>query len=122
MPIAMDARHYRWNELPVDAPMELLSRKRIIGEQMMISQVQLRKGCYVPTHSHANEQFACIMSGELRFGIGEEDSPDRYEVCVKSGGVLHLPSNVPHSAEALEDTLVIDLFSPPRATTGIDRH
>jgi quercetin dioxygenase-like cupin family protein len=118
----MQARQYRWSDLPQDAPMELLSRKRIIGEQMMISQVQLKKGCFVPTHSHANEQFACIMSGELRFGIGEEGTPERYEVRVKAGGVLHLPSNVPHSAEALEDTLVIDLFSPPSATTGIDRH
>ena len=121
-PAATNAKHYRWSDLPQDTPMELLSRKRIIGEQMMISQVNLRKGCCVPTHSHANEQFACIMSGELRFGIGEEGSAARYEVCVKAGGVLHLPANVPHSAEALEDTLVIDLFSPPSATTGIDRH
>lgn len=100
--------------------MALLSRKRIIGSQMMISQVNLKRGCVVPTHQHANEQFACIMSGSLKFGIGAEGDPKRRMVTVKAGEVLHLPSNVPHSAEALEDTLVLDLFSPPSATTGID--
>jgi quercetin dioxygenase-like cupin family protein len=102
--------------------MELLERKRIIGKQMMISQVFLRKGCVVPTHAHANEQFACIMQGELRFGIGAEESAERYEVNVKAGEVIHLPSNVPHSAEAVQDTLVLDLFSPPSEKTGVDQH
>ena len=113
---------YSWDSLPIDRPMNLLERKRIIGEQMMISRVLLKKGCYVPTHAHANEQFACIMSGELRFGIGAEGAPDRYEVNVKAGEVIHLPSNVPHSAEAVSDTEVLDLFSPPSEKTGIDQH
>ena len=113
---------YRWNELPKDVPMPKLERRRIIGSQMMISQVQLQKGCHVPTHAHENEQFACIMSGELLFGIGEEGSPERHEIRVKAGEILHLPPNVPHSADAVVDTLVIDLFSPPSERTGIDRH
>lgn len=115
------APHYRWNDLPKDTPMAKLERRRIIGKQVMLSQVFLHKGCHVPTHAHENEQFACIMSGELRFGIGAEGSADRYEVSVKAGEVLHLPANVPHSADAIVDTLVIDLFSPPSQTTGIDR-
>ena len=102
--------------------MQLLSRRRIIGERMMISQVFLKKGCFVTTHAHANEQFACVMSGELRFGIGAEGAADRYEVNVKAGEVIHLPSNVPHSAEAVSDTEVLDLFSPPSQKTGIDQH
>jgi quercetin dioxygenase-like cupin family protein len=113
---------YRWNDLPKDVPMANLDRRRIIGERIMLSQVFLQKGCHVPTHAHANEQFACIMSGELRFGIGEEGSPERHEIRVKAGEILHLPSNVPHSADALVDTLVIDLFSPPSERTGIDQH
>lgn len=113
---------YAWNSLPTDRPMQLLERQRIVGEQMMISRVFLKKGCVVPTHAHANEQFACIMSGELRFGIGEEATAERYEINVKAGEVLHLPANVPHSAEAVMDTLVLDLFSPPSEKTGIDRH
>jgi quercetin dioxygenase-like cupin family protein len=119
---APKANHFRWQELPQDRPMELLARRRIIGEKIMISQVALQKGCKVPTHSHENEQFACIISGELRFGIGAEGSPDRYTVTVKAGEVMHLPSNVPHSADAVVDTLVMDLFSPPSEKTGIDAH
>jgi quercetin dioxygenase-like cupin family protein len=122
VPKLLDAKRYCWSELKHDVPMAKLSRRRIIGENLMISQVRLERGCHVPTHVHENEQFAMIMSGALRFGIGADGSADRYEVVVKAGEVMHLPSNVPHSADALEDTLVLDLFSPPSATTGIDRH
>jgi quercetin dioxygenase-like cupin family protein len=117
----MAARRYSWPELVPDRPMDLLERRRIIGAQAMLSQVALKKGCYVPTHSHENEQFACVISGKLRFGIGVEGSNDRREVVVGAGEVMHLPSNVPHSAEAMEDTLVLDVFSPPSEKTGIDR-
>ena len=112
---------YRWNNLEKDHPLEKLERRRIIGQQMMISQVFLHRGCHVPTHAHVNEQFACVMSGSLRFGIGAEGSPERCDITVSAGEVLHLPANVPHSADALEDTLVLDLFSPPSERTGIDR-
>jgi unsaturated pyranuronate lyase len=111
----------RWDNLPVDKPMPLLSRRRVVGEKAMISEVRLDKGCHVPTHAHENEQITCIVSGKLRFGIGVEGAADRYEVDVVAGEVIHLPSNLPHSADALEDTRVLDIFSPPSATTGIDR-
>jgi quercetin dioxygenase-like cupin family protein len=101
--------------------MALLERRRLIGAQAMISHVTLFKGCFVPSHAHANEQFCCVLSGRLRFGLGAEGAPDRREVTVGAGEVLHLPSNLPHSAEALEDTVVLDIFSPPSQTTGIDR-
>lgn len=107
--------------------MEKLARRRIIGQQMMLSEVFLQKGCHVPMHAHENEQFACIMSGELRFtigtageGAGGSTKSKPRTINVKAGEVLHLPSNVPHAADAVVDTLVIDLFSPPSATTGID--
>jgi quercetin dioxygenase-like cupin family protein len=118
---APDATRFRWHDLPSDKPMPLLERKRFIGEKMMISQVMLRQGCHVPTHAHENEQFACIVSGALKFGVGEASSPTRKEVVVSAGEVIHLPSMVPHSADALEDTIVLDIFSPPSEFTGIDR-
>jgi len=111
---------YCWDDLEHDEPIPLISRKRIIGKQAMISQVFLQKGCFVPTHKHENEQFAHIVSGRLRFGIGEDDSEHHREMIVEAGEILHLPSFVPHSAEALEDTLVLDIFSPPSEKTGID--
>ena len=117
----LSATHYRWDSMTPDRPMELLERRRIVGEKAMISRVWLRKGCLVPGHSHENEQFACTLSGRLRFELGTKGSDDWREVIVAAGEVLHLPANVPHSAEAMEDTLVLDIFSPPSATTGIDR-
>ncbi len=102
--------------------MELLARRRIIGEKMMISEVRLEAGCRVPTHSHENEQISWVTEGKLRFGIGEEGTPERTELIVAAGEVLHLPANLPHSAEAIEASLVIDLFAPPSEGTGIDAH
>ena len=121
MSLSKTAKRYRWSDLPKDQPMALLERRRVIGKQAMISQVYLEKGCLVPTHSHFNEQFACIMSGRLRFTIGQEGDQSREELTVAGGEVLHLPSNVMHAAEALENTVVLDVFSPPSEKTGIDR-
>lgn len=115
------ARVHRWSDLAVDRPMALLERRRIIGEKAMLSHIRLQKGCDVPLHAHENEQFAFIMSGRLRFVLGAEGSPDRKTIEVGAGEVLHLPSNLPHSAFAMEDAVVLDVFSPPSATTGIDR-
>ena len=103
--------------------MPLIDRRRIIGEKMMISEVHLHRGFKVPTHQHENEQFAVVLSGRIRFAIGAEGSADRYEVTLGGGEVIHLPSNLPHAAEALEDTHILDFFSPPSAGTGVDaRH
>ena len=116
-----NARVYRWADLPTDKPMPLIQRRRIIGQNMMISQVLLKEGFVVPSHVHENEQFACVVRGRIRFGIGAEGSPEHQEIELTGGEVLHLPANVPHSAEALAETLILDLFSPPSEKTGIDQ-
>ena len=116
-----DAVCYRWQDLPQDHPMDRLARRRIFGEKMMVAELVLQAGFYVPTHAHENEQIAIVVSGAIRFGIGAEDSDARRSVVVRGGEVLHLPSNVPHSAEVLEETVVFDLFSPPSQQTGVDR-
>ena len=90
---------------------DALSRRLITGERMMLAQVYLDKGCIVPRHSHENEQLTYILEGSLRFWIGEDGEE---ELVIRAGQVLHIPSNVPHMAEALEDTLDVDVFSPPR--------
>lgn len=102
---------YRWSDIPLESVTPLLDRKLITGDGMMIAQVFLKKGSIVPLHHHHNEQLTYILQGALRFWIGEDES----EVLeVRSGEVLHIPSNVPHKAEALEDTLDVDIFNPPR--------
>ena len=110
----------RFADLPIDRPMDLLERRRVVGEKMMISEVRLKLGCRVPSHSHENEQICVVLEGALRFGLGREGSAEHRTVDVAAGELVTLPSNVPHSAEALADTRVLDVFSPPSATTGID--
>jgi len=90
---------------------DLLSRRLITGDRMMLAHVYLKKGCIVPRHAHENEQLTYILEGALKFFVGNEGEE---EVVVRAGEVLHLPSNVPHEAHALEDTLDVDVFSPPR--------
>src|SRR5690606_17161915 len=116
------AKHYCWDKMVADAPMESARRRRLIGDQMMVSHVTLDRGCLVPTHSHENEQICCVLSGRIRFEIGEAQDPAKRVVVVATGEALHLPSHVPHSAFVEEPTIVLDLFSPPSATTGIDRN
>lgn len=102
---------YRWEELPREKVSAMLDRRLITGDRMMLAHVYLKQGCIVPKHNHVNEQFTYILEGALRFWIGDDE---KEEVVVRAGEVLHIPSNVPHKAEALEDTLDVDVFSPPR--------
>lgn len=106
----MKATHYRWTDMPKERVTDLLDRRLITADRMMLAHVYLKKGCIVPRHMHENEQLTYILEGALRFWIGEEEE----EVVVRAGEVLHIPSNVPHKALALEDTLDVDIFSPPR--------
>jgi unsaturated pyranuronate lyase len=105
------ATHYRWDDLPKEALKPDLARRLISGERMMLAHVYLDKGCVVPKHAHENEQLTYILEGALRFWLGDDGSE---VIDVKAGEVLHLPSNLPHEAEALENTLDVDVFSPPR--------
>jgi quercetin dioxygenase-like cupin family protein len=111
MPVP-SVRLFRWNEVPREKVTALLDRRLITGERMMLAHVYLKKGCVVPKHAHENEQFTYIIEGALRFWIGEDG---KEELVVRGGEVLHIPSNLPHKAEALEDTLDMDVFSPPRS-------
>ena len=102
---------YRWDDMPKEQVTEQLQRRLITADRMMLAHVYLKKGCVVPKHSHHNEQLAYILDGALKFWIGEDESK---EVIVRAGEVLVIPANVLHKAEALEDTLDVDIFSPPR--------
>ena len=102
---------YRWEEMPREKVSAMLDRRLITGARMMLAHVYLKKGCIVPRHQHENEQLTYILDGALRFWTGEDE---KRELVVHAGEVLHIPSNVWHKAEALEDTLDVDVFSPPR--------
>jgi len=106
-----EVRHFRWSEIPEERVTDVITRKLITGDQMMLAHVYLKKDALVPQHSHHNEQLTYILSGALHFYIGANREQ---EVVVREGEVLHIPSNVLHEARALEDTLDVDVFSPPR--------
>ena len=117
-----NVRHVAWSDIPEEPMSALLTRQFVTGEQAMLSRIQLKKGCVVPRHAHPNEQIAFILSGALRFSVGEENSAQDY--IVRAGEVLVIPGDVPHLAEALEDTLNLDIFAPPRKDwiTGDDAY
>lgn len=102
---------YRWEDMPKEKVSETFDRRLITGDSMMLAHVYLKKGSIVPQHRHDNEQLTYILEGGLRFWIGKDESQ---VIDVMAGDVLHIPSNVFHKAEALEDTLDVDIFSPPR--------
>jgi quercetin dioxygenase-like cupin family protein len=103
---------YRWDDMPKETLKPDLHRRLISTERMMLAQVYLQQDTVVPKHSHENEQLTYILEGVLRFWLGEDGSE---VVDVHAGEVLHIPSWVPHSAQALEPTLDVDIFCPPRA-------
>jgi quercetin dioxygenase-like cupin family protein len=102
---------HRWEDMPKERVTDKIDRRLVVGDRMMLAHVYLAKGSIVPRHSHENEQLTYILQGALRFWIGEEGSE---EIVVRAGEVLVIPSHVPHKAEALEDTLDVDVFCPPR--------
>jgi quercetin dioxygenase-like cupin family protein len=102
-------RHLVWDGVEREVLTPLFERQLIVGQDVMLARILLRKGCIVPLHSHENEQLSTILEGALKFWI------DGKEIVVRPGEVLTIPPNMPHKAEALEDTLGIDVFHPPRA-------
>jgi quercetin dioxygenase-like cupin family protein len=102
-------KYLAWNDIEIETMNPLLGRQLIVGHQVMLARVLLKKGCIVPLHSHVNEQLSYILEGALKFYI------DGKEIVVRAGEVLTIPPNMPHKAEAMEDTVDLDIFNPPRS-------
>jgi quercetin dioxygenase-like cupin family protein len=102
-------KHVPWHTVELEDLNPLLQRQFVVGQAIMVARVLMKKGCIIPLHSHHNEQFTYILEGALKFWI------DGKEIVVHAGEVLTIPSHMPHKAEALEDTVDLDIFNPPRA-------
>jgi len=102
-------QHVSFETMPIEHLNPLIERQFVAGEGSMLARLLLRKGCIVPLHSHENEQITYILEGALKFLLQDK------EIVVRAGEVLVIPPHVPHSAEALEDTVDLDVFCPPRA-------
>jgi quercetin dioxygenase-like cupin family protein len=105
----IELKYVPWSTIPLEDLNPLLQRQFVVGDDIMVARVLMKKGCIVPLHSHHNEQFTYILEGALKFWI------DGKEIVVRAGEVLTIPRNMPHKAEALEDTVDLDVFNPPRA-------
>jgi len=107
----MKPRLFNWEALPNEQVTDAIVRRLVTGDRTMLAHLYLKKGAFVRRHSHDNEQFTYILKGTLRFCFGEDGSQ---ELIVREGEVLCIPSNLPHSVEALENTLDLDVFTPIR--------
>jgi|SRR5579864_1534549 quercetin dioxygenase-like cupin family protein len=104
-----ELKHLPWSTVELESLNPLLQRQLVVGQDIMVARVLLKKGCIVPLHSHQNEQVTYILEGALKFWI------DGKEIVVNAGEVLTIPRHMPHKAEALVDTVDLDVFNPPRA-------
>jgi quercetin dioxygenase-like cupin family protein len=104
-----ELQYIPWRTVELEDLNPLLQRQFVVGQEIMLARVLLKKGCIVPEHSHHNEQLTYILDGGLKFWI------DGREIVVHAGEVLCIPAHMPHKAEALEDTVDLDVFNPPRA-------
>src|SRR5215216_2867620 len=101
-------RLFRWDEIALEKITEMVSRKFVSGERETIAQIYLKRGAIVPLHAHESEQMTYVLQGALKLLVAGE------EVTLREGEVLHIPSNVAHQVEALDDTFVLGVFSPVR--------
>src|SRR5580692_12828266 len=102
------AKYSKWKDVAIENLSPLIGRQMLVGTNLMVARVLLKKGAKVPLHSHHNEQVTYILEGALHFFI------DNREITVSAGEVLCIPPHMPHEAIALEDTVDLDIFTPPR--------
>jgi len=102
-------KYIKWKDVELERLNPTIDRQMVVGDQIMVARVLLAKGAHVPLHSHVNEQVTYILEGALKFAI------DGKEIVVRAGEVLTIPSHMPHEAWAVEDTVDLDVFTPPRA-------
>jgi quercetin dioxygenase-like cupin family protein len=105
---APELKYVAWNKVEREHLNPLIDREMVWGEKVMLARVFIKKGGHVPLHQHHNEQVTYILEGALKFAI------DGREIVVRAGEVLCIPQNMPHEAWALEDTVDLDVFTPPR--------
>jgi quercetin dioxygenase-like cupin family protein len=108
MSSAPELKYIPWKNVQREPLNPLIDREMLVGDKLMLARVLMKKGAHVPLHHHHNEQVTYILEGALKFSV------DGREIVVRAGEVLCIPPNMPHEAWALEDTVDLDVFNPPR--------
>ena len=103
-----EAKHHRWTDIEPEPLNPLITRQYVVGTNVMLARIVLKKGAQVPVHHHFHEQISRVVAGALSFMI------DGKQVAVRAGEILTIPPNIPHQVIALEDSVALDIFNPPR--------
>jgi quercetin dioxygenase-like cupin family protein len=103
-----ESKHRRWADIVPEAMNALVTRQFVVGTNTMLARIVLKKGAVVPMHHHFHEQISHVVEGALQFLV------DGKETVVSAGEILCIPANVPHEVTALEDSVALDIFNPPR--------
>ncbi|MGA9063012.1 MAG: cupin domain-containing protein [Terracidiphilus sp.] len=102
------SKHHRWADIVPEPMNPLVTRQYVVGSNTMLARIVLKKGAHVPMHHHFHEQISHVVEGALKFLI------DGKEIVVRAGEILCIPPNMPHEVIALEDSVALDIFNPPR--------
>ena len=97
-----------WDSIHEDTLNPLAGRKALHAENMTVARFRFDKGNQVASHHHVNDQVTIVQSGAIRMVVGDQ------VLMMKTGDMVHVPPDVPHGNEALEDTIIIEIFSPLR--------
>jgi quercetin dioxygenase-like cupin family protein len=99
---------FAWETEPIEPLNQRIGRQMLNGDAMTLARITLAQGAVVPEHSHPNEQIATVLSGRVRFRLGDE------ELVVDALASVLITGGVPHEVEALQDSVVLDAFAPRR--------
>ena len=99
---------YRWDTVPVEQVTNTIRRRMIVGAREMLVRWEFSKGALAARHSHPHEQIVVMVQGRLRLIVGDT------ETIMGRDDIVVIPPDTPHEAQALEDTIVMDIFSPLR--------
>ncbi|MGO8932126.1 MAG: cupin domain-containing protein [Terracidiphilus sp.] len=103
-----ESKHSRWVDIKPEPLNALITRQYVVGTNVMLARIVLKKGAHVPMHHHVHEQISHVVEGALNFIL------DGQEVVVRAGDILSIPPHLPHEVVALEDSVALDIFNPPR--------
>ncbi len=102
------SKHHRWKDIEPEPMNPLVTRQFVVGSNTMLARLSLKKDAHVPEHRHRHEQISHVVEGALDFLL------EGRRVTVRAGEILCIPPYLPHEVWALEDSVALDIFNPPR--------
>jgi quercetin dioxygenase-like cupin family protein len=99
---------YKWDTVPAEQLADNMVRRMIVGAKEMLVHWEIKKGTLAARHSHPHEQMVVMVRGKVRLAVGDD------ETIIGPDDIVVIPPQMPHEGETLEDTVLIDIFSPPR--------